>query len=58
MNKGSMKILVPYLDNSFEEAIFENYQIKGQHETMKLQNEKVKLKNRNLNNELNKPVHE
>ena len=46
------------LDNSFEEAIFENYQIKGQHETMKLQNEKVKLKNRNLNNELNKSVHE
>lgn len=39
MNKGSMKILVPYLENSFEEAIFENYQIKGQHESMKLQNE-------------------
>ena len=33
------EILVPYLNNSFEETIFGSDKIKEQHETMKLQNE-------------------
>ena len=41
-----MEILVPYLNNpSSEEAIFGSNKIKEEHETMKLQNEEVMLKN-------------
>ena len=32
-NQAYLEILVPYLDNPFEEAVFENNQIKGQDET-------------------------
>ena len=35
----------PYLNNHSEEAIFGSNKIKEQHETMKLQNEEVVLKN-------------
>ena len=34
-------MLVAYLNNLSEEAIFESSRIKEQHETMKLQNEEV-----------------
>ena len=58
-NKVYLEILAPDLDNPSEEAIFESNQIKEHHETMKLQNEEVMLKNTyNLYNELNRPVHE
>ena len=36
---------LPYLDNLSKEAIFENDEIKEQHETMKLQSEEVMPKN-------------
>ena len=39
-----MEILVPYLDNPSEEAIFQNNKIKEERETMKLLNEEVMLK--------------
>ena len=39
------EILVPYLNNSSEETIFGSNKIKEQHETMKLQNEEVMLRN-------------
>ena len=38
-------MLVLYLNNPFEEAIFESNKIKEEHETMTLQNEEVVLKN-------------
>ena len=37
-------MLVPYLNNPSEEAIFESNKIKEGHETMALQNEEVMLK--------------
>ena len=40
-----MEILVPYLNNSYEETIFGINKIKEQHETMKLQSEEVMLRN-------------
>ena len=39
------EILVPYLNNPSEETIFGSNKIKEQHETMKLQNEEVMLRN-------------
>ena len=39
-----MEILVPYLDNPSEEAIFQNNKIKEERETMKVLNEEVMLK--------------
>ena len=39
-----IEILVPYLDNPSEEAIFQNNKIKEERETMKLLNEEVMLK--------------
>ena len=41
----NLEILVPYLNNSSEEAIFGSKIINKQHDTMKLQNEEVILKN-------------
>ena len=40
-----LEILVPYLNNPSEETIFGSHKIKEQHETMKLQNEEVMLRN-------------
>ena len=40
-----LEILVPYLNNPSEEAIFGSNKIKEEHEAMKLQNEEVMLKN-------------
>ena len=34
---------IPYLNNPFEETIFGSNKIRGQHETVKLQNEEVML---------------
>ena len=39
-----MEILVPYLNNPSEEAIFGSNKIKEKHETMTLQNEEVMVK--------------
>ena len=39
-----LKILVPYLDNPYEEAMAESSQTKEQHETIKILNEEVMLK--------------
>ena len=44
-NPASLEILVPYLNNPSEEAISESNGIKEKHNTMKLQNQKVNLKN-------------
>ena len=44
-NPASLEILEPYLNNPSEEAISESNGIKEQHDTLKLQNEKVNLKN-------------
>ena len=44
-NYANLEILVPYLNNPSEEAIFENNKIKQGHETMTRQNEEVMLKN-------------
>ena len=38
-------MLVPYLNNPSEEAIFLSNKIKKEHETMTLQNEEAMLKN-------------
>ena len=38
-------MLVPYLNNSSEEAIFESNKIKEEYETMILQNKEVMFKN-------------
>ena len=35
-NQAYMEILMPYLNNSSEEAIFEGNKVNEQHETMKL----------------------
>ena len=43
-NYANLKILVPYLSNPSEEAIFENNKTEEAHETMTLQNEEVMLK--------------
>ena len=43
-----LEILVPYLNNPYEETIFGSNKIKEQHETMKLQNFRI--------NELNRPA--
>ena len=40
-----LEILVPYLNNPSEEVIFGSNKIKEEHETMKVQNEGVMLKN-------------
>ena len=40
-----LEILVPYQNNRSEEVIFGSNKIKEEHETMKLQNEEVMLKN-------------
>ena len=50
-------MLVAYLNNPSEEAIFESNRIKEQHETMKLQNEEVMPSKtfETLINELNRP---
>ena len=44
-NYTYLEILEPYLNNPSEETIFESNKIKEQHETMKLQNEEVMLRN-------------
>ena len=44
-SQAHLKILAPYLNNSSEEAIFRSNKIKEEHETMKLQNKDVMLKN-------------
>ena len=46
-NKTYLETLVPYLNNPSEEAryIIASNKIKEQHETIKLQNEEVMLKN-------------
>ena len=55
-NQRCLEILVKYLNNPSEETIFRIDKINEQHETMKLQNEEVILKNtQNLDNELNRP---
>ena len=52
-----MEILIPYLNNPFEEAIFGSNKIKEEHETMALQNEEVCSKTlKSLINKLNRPV--
>ena len=38
-------MLVPYLNNPSEERIFGSNKIKEEHETVKLQNEEVMVKN-------------
>ena len=43
-NQAYLEILVPYLNNPSEEAIFGSNKIKEEHETMTLQNEEVMLK--------------
>ena len=40
-SKTYLEILVPYLNNSTEETIFESNRIKEKYEAMKLQNEEV-----------------
>ena len=44
-NQTYLEILVPYLNNTFEEAIFRSIKIQEKHETMKLQTEKFMLQN-------------
>ena len=44
-NYTYLEMLVPYLDNLSEETILGSNKIKEQHETMKLQNEEVMLRN-------------
>ena len=44
-NQSYLEVLVPYLNNPSEEAIFGSNKIKEEHETMKLQNEEVMPKN-------------
>ena len=44
-NYENPETLVPYLNNPSEEAIFGSNRIKDEHETMKLQNEEVMVKN-------------
>ena len=44
-NEAYLEILVPYLNNPSKETIFGSNKIKGQHETMKLQNAEVKIRN-------------
>ena len=41
---SGMEILVPYLNNPSEEAIFESSKIKEKHETVTLQNEEFVLR--------------
>ena len=43
-NQSYLEVLVPYVNNPSEEAIFGSNKIKEEHETMKLQNEEVMLK--------------
>ena len=40
-NQSYLEVLVPYVNNPSEEAIFGSNKIKEEHETMKLQNEEV-----------------
>ena len=40
-----LEILVPYFNNPSEETIYGSNKIKEKHETMKLQNEEVMLRN-------------
>ena len=40
-----MEILVSYLNNTSEKALFGNNKIEEEHETLKLLNEEVMLKN-------------
>ena len=58
-NQEYLETLVPYLNNPSAEAIFGSNKIKEEHETTKLQNEEVMLKNfiKNLINEVDRPVH-
>ena len=44
-NQVYLEILVPYLNNPSEEAIFGRNKIKEEHETMELENEEVIPKN-------------
>ena len=44
-NYENPETVVPYLNNPSEEAIFGSNRIKDEHETMKLQNEEVMVKN-------------
>ena len=50
-----LEILVPYLNPSVE-TIFESNKIRGQHETMKLQNEEATETLKTLISELNRPA--
>ena len=43
-SRTCLEILVPYLKNLSQEAIFGSNKLKKQHETMKLQNEEAILK--------------
>ena len=54
----TLKVLVLYLDNPSGRAIPENSQIKELHETTKRLNEKVRVLQGKLYNELNRQVHE
>ena len=42
-NQTYLEILVPYLNNPFEETVFGSNKIKEQRGTMKIKNEEVKL---------------
>ena len=42
-NQTYLEILVPYVNNPFEETVFGSNKIKEQRETMKFQNEEVLL---------------
>ena len=44
-NQAYLEILLSYLNNPSEEAIFRSNKIKEEHETITLQNEEVMLKN-------------
>ena len=44
-NYTCLAILVSYLNNFSKETLFGHYKIKEQHETIKLQNEEVVIKN-------------
>ena len=44
-NQTYLEIPVPYLNNPSEETTFRSNKIKEQHETMKLQNEEIMLRN-------------
>ena len=54
-----LEVLVPYLNNPSEVAMFGSNKIKEEHETMKLKNEEVRYaqKLKIVINKANRPVH-